>query len=90
MYLHLYSNLHVKIITYHCLPLAAIFDYSNAPIYDSLGAGASPGDERCRIVAIFSDRDVENNETFLMELTSSDSASVTNGMAIVTIRDNDS
>ena len=69
--------------------LTAINDYSNSPITGSFGAGSSPGDESCRFVAIFSDRDVENDETFLVELSSSDSATVSEGMAIVTIQDND-
>ena len=32
---------------------------------------------------------MENDETFLVELSSSDSATVSEGMAIVTIQDND-
>ena len=37
----------------------------------------------------FSDRNVENDETFILELRSSDTVTVTDGMAIATIQDND-
>ena len=67
----------------------ATSDYSNSPIISSFGAGSSPGNDDCGGVVTFSDRNVENNETFLLELSSSDSATVSNGMAVATITDND-
>ena len=51
--------------------------------------GSSPGDEKCRKIVTFSDRNVENDETFILELRSSDTVTVTDGMAIATIQDND-
>ena len=55
----------------------------------SFPSGSSPGDEECETVITFSGNTVESTENFLLELSSFDSVTVTDPMAIVTIVDND-
>ena len=68
---------------------SALSDYLNIGQTGSFPSGSGPGDQRCVTISTFSDRIVENTETFLVQLNSFDSVIITDGTAIVNIQEND-
>ena len=55
----------------------------------SFPSGSVTGDVRCVSLSTYSDRTVENTETFLVVLDSFDSVIITSGTAVVNIQDDD-
>ena len=52
-------------------------------------SGSTPGTKKCQTVITFSGATVENTESFLLQLSSFDSVIVSDGMAVVSIIDDD-
>ena len=71
------------------LTSTAFIDYDDRSRDGNIPQNSAPEDNSCINVNTFSDRDVENNETFLIELDSFDSVIVTDNTAIANIMDND-
>ena len=68
------------------LSASTVWDYSNRTIHESFPAGSNTN-LSCVKIDTFSDTYVEEDETFIVHLSTSDSASIDN--ATVIIKDND-